>query len=243
MEKDAKCYDELSRPQYESGCKFINDLNISAGYKVLDMGCGTGDLTKYIADIVGSDGQVVGIDPDDERINIAQEKFKDVSNLQFHVGSTVIGFPHDGEPYYDVHITTHAFHWFPPDQKKLYIQKAYQSLKPGGKLTILCADKVGPERNDQFAIIDLHPLSVEEYQKLFQEEGSFTNVEVKQAVYEGFVKSEDMFKRWVKASSHHDLDELDPVFLKDVMGDLVTFHDDGTVTFKMPSICVVAVKQ
>ena len=243
MEKDAKCYDELSQPQYESGRKFINDLNISAGNKVLDIGCGTGNLTKYIADIVGSDGQVFGIDPDDERVKIAKEKFKEVSNLQFHVGSTVTGFPHDGEPYYDVHITIHAFHWFPPEQKKLYIQKAYQSLKPGGKLTILCSYRFGPERNDQFAVMGLHLLSEEEYQKLFQEEGSFTNVKVKQPGHKAFFKSEDMFKRWVKASTHQDLDELDPVFVKDVMGDLVTFHDDGSVTFKMPSICVVAVKE
>ena len=32
------------------------------------MGCGTGQITKYI---VGPDGQVVGIDPDAARIKIA----------------------------------------------------------------------------------------------------------------------------------------------------------------------------
>ena len=70
MEYNAWAYDELSKPQIEAGCKFINELNLSVGNKVLDMGCGTGNITKYVADIVGSDGQVVGIDPDVARASL-----------------------------------------------------------------------------------------------------------------------------------------------------------------------------
>ena len=120
----------MSRPQIEAGSRFIRDFNLSLGDKVLDMGCGTGHLTKYIADIVGPDGLAVGIDPDAERIKIAQEKTKEVSNLQFYVGSSAIGFAHNNKPYYDVHISTNAFHWVPDDEKQIYIQKAYQCKKP-----------------------------------------------------------------------------------------------------------------
>ncbi len=117
MEGNAESYDELSGPQIESGRQFIRDLNICLGDKVLDMGCGTGHLTKYIADIVGRDGHAVGIDPDAERIKIAERKSNEVSNLQYYVGSSAIGFPHDNEPYYDIHISTHAFHWIPGEEK------------------------------------------------------------------------------------------------------------------------------
>ena len=48
---------------------------------MLDMGCGTGQITKYIADIVGPDGQVVGIDPDAARIKIAEQKYKEFSSV------------------------------------------------------------------------------------------------------------------------------------------------------------------
>ena len=142
MAEAAAVYDELNQPQYEAVCKFINDLNIFHGEsaKVLDMGCGTGDVTKYIADTVGPGGEAVGIEPEVARIKIAQEKFKDVVNLKFHVGDSVSGFPHDNEPYYDVHITTYAFHWFPDEHKKLYVEKAHPSLKSGGKLAIMCVD-------------------------------------------------------------------------------------------------------
>jgi SAM-dependent methyltransferase len=95
------------------------------------MGCGTGHLTKYIADIVGPGGQAVGIDPDAERIKIAEEKYKAVGNLQFCVGSSAIGFPNANKPYCDVHISTNAYHWVPDDEKRIYIQKAHQYLKAG----------------------------------------------------------------------------------------------------------------
>ena len=76
MDADAKAHEELSKPQTELGCKHVSELNIPSGAKVLDMGCGTGLITKYIADIVGSFGVVIGIDPDAERIKIAQKKYK-----------------------------------------------------------------------------------------------------------------------------------------------------------------------
>ena len=73
---DASAYEELSQPQVVQGCKFVSELNVPGGAKVLDMGCGTGHITKYIADIVGFDGVVLGIEPDAERIKITQEKYK-----------------------------------------------------------------------------------------------------------------------------------------------------------------------
>ncbi|CAB4038113.1 Hypothetical predicted protein [Paramuricea clavata] len=104
MEKDAKAYDEMSEPQVETGSQFIRELSLSQEDRILDMGCGTGNLTKYIADIVGANGEVVGVDPDVARIEIAKEKYKAVSNLHFYVGSSVTRFPHDSVSYYDLHI-------------------------------------------------------------------------------------------------------------------------------------------
>ena len=90
------------------------------------MGCGTGHVSKYIADIVGPDGQVVAIDPDEERIKIAQDNYKEDSHLQFHVGDSVNGFPHNDEPYYDFHVSTSVFHWLSNEEKQIYVRKAYR---------------------------------------------------------------------------------------------------------------------
>jgi hypothetical protein len=46
---------------------------------------------------------------------------KNIKNsVQFHLGSSVTGFPHDNEPYYDVHLSTAAFHWVPYEEKPIY---------------------------------------------------------------------------------------------------------------------------
>jgi ubiquinone/menaquinone biosynthesis C-methylase UbiE len=237
MEADttAKAYDEHSGPQIEAGSQFIRELNLSLGDKVLDMGCGTGHLTKYIADIVGPDGQAVGIDPDVERIKIAEEKYKEVANLQFYVGSSVTGFPNDTEPYYDVHISTHAFHWVPDDEKRIYIQKAYQCLKAGGKLAIWCAAKV-PNLEK---VEGVHTLTQEGYRDMFQEVGLFSNVVVDRPIYPYRYESFEEFKRWFKATARQDLEPDKHAYL---VKKLVTTEDDGQVTCKVPCIRVAACK-
>ncbi|CAB4002503.1 Hypothetical predicted protein [Paramuricea clavata] len=241
MEADAnaKAYDEVSGPQIEAGSQFICELNLSLGDEVLDMGCGTGHLTKYIADIVGPDGQVVGIDPDAERIKIAEEKYKAVGNLQFCVGSSAIGFPNDTEPYYDVHISTNAFHWVPDDEKRIYIQKAHRCLKAGGKLAIWCAAKMLNEEKIEGA----HTLTQvqEGYRDMFQEVGlfNFNNVVVDAPIYPYRIQSFEEFKRWFKASARQD---LDPDKYADLVKKLVTTEDDGQVTFKVPCIRITACK-
>ena len=50
-----------SKMQFKGGCL----LNIKPGHKILDMGCGTGELTRFLAELVGENGEVVGVDPDE----------------------------------------------------------------------------------------------------------------------------------------------------------------------------------
>ena len=46
-----------------------------AGDTILDLGCGTGELSAYLAELVGPEGKVVAVDPDKERILLAQQSF------------------------------------------------------------------------------------------------------------------------------------------------------------------------
>ena len=236
MEADAKAYEEVSGPQIDMGSRFIDGLNLSLGDKVLDMGCGTGHLTKYIAEIVGPEGQAVGIDPDAERIKIAQEKSKEVGNLQFHVGSSATGFPRDNEPYYDVHISTHAFHWVPDDEKRIYIQKAHRCLKPGGRLAILCASIPRSDLNDGKS--NFHSLSQESYGDLFQKIGLFNDVLVDQHIVPFRFESYKDFRRWYNASSPHNEPEDYPRLLEK----FVATEDDGQVSWTVPRVAITGYK-
>ena len=235
MEESAKAYDESSGPQIEAGSRFIRDLNLSLGNKVLDMGCGTGHLTKYIADIVGPNGLAVGVDPDAERIKIAQEKSKEASNLQFCVGSSAVGFPHDNEPFYDVHISTNTFHWIHNDEKPIYIQKAHRCLKPGGRLAIWCPTAKSNDEKAKEA--SSYAVSREGCQGLFQETGLFKNVSLEQSIHPYRFKSVEEFKQWFKSTTQKDPDDFPQLIEK-----LVTTDDDGQATFNVPYITINACK-
>jgi SAM-dependent methyltransferase len=64
----AAIYDRLSESQFQSGKRLVERLELRSGNRVLDIGCGTGRLAEWIAEIVGPDGNVVGIDPLPERV-------------------------------------------------------------------------------------------------------------------------------------------------------------------------------
>ena len=54
----AATYEDNSSIQQEDGLKLIDLLAPSAGYSILDLGCGTGYLTKVLANRVGDKGKV-----------------------------------------------------------------------------------------------------------------------------------------------------------------------------------------
>src|SRR5690348_8806028 len=53
------------------------------GLSVLDVGCGTGAITAGIAQVVGAQGRVVGVDRDEGLLELARESHRECSNLQF----------------------------------------------------------------------------------------------------------------------------------------------------------------
>ena len=242
MESDAKTYSQLNKLQYDEGCNFIRSLKLSKGSKVLDMGCGTGEVTKFIADVVGRDGEVVGVDPDDARIKIAQENFNHVPNVKFLVGNSVTGFPHDNDEYYDLHFSSNAFHWILREEQKLYIEKAYQCLKPGGCIAILALLKTPlPIPEDFENSVEL--LGEEEYKHLVEGLGRFKNVKTNIISSISHFASFDEFAAWFKASTHKDLDQAKD-WTKEFLSNNTSTEADGRLRFEWKdcTIEIVGVK-
>jgi ubiquinone/menaquinone biosynthesis C-methylase UbiE len=54
--------------------RLLRDAGIDAGMRVLDLGCGAGDVSMLAAELVGPAGSIVGIDRNQEVLSIAKER-------------------------------------------------------------------------------------------------------------------------------------------------------------------------
>lgn len=112
--------------------KMIIELaKIKAGDKILDVGCGSGNLTLTAKLYAGSTGSVFGIDASPEMIEVARKKTKQSgTNVTFEVGLIEqLPFP---EATFDVVISRLVIHHLPDNLKRQGFAEIFRVLKPGG---------------------------------------------------------------------------------------------------------------
>lgn len=61
----------------------LESLRLNAGDRVIDIGCGGGQLLGHLAKAVGEDGLVHGLDPSADQLQQASAACADVSNISF----------------------------------------------------------------------------------------------------------------------------------------------------------------
>lgn len=130
-------HDEVRSRYY--GCGLITPLALK-GARVLDLGCGTGHDVYALAQLVGEEGQVVGVDMTDEQIGIAREyedwhaeKFGFAkSNVEFHQGYIEKLGDLPLEPgSFDVVVSNCVINLSP--DKPAVLEGVRNLLKPGGE--------------------------------------------------------------------------------------------------------------
>ena len=164
----AETYDRLSDSQFEGGKRLVEQMRIQAGDRVLDVGCGTGRLTQWIAERVGPGGSVVGIDPLVERIAIARVR---AAGISFEVGQAEDLSAFAAESFHAVCMSA-VFHWVSDKPKAL--AEVRRVLRPGGRLgvttlprelmgagtvTAVCGPVLGRSPYAERVDLSAHPLS------------------------------------------------------------------------------------
>ena len=105
---------------------------LKEGMVVLDVGCGTGAISKDIAKIVGAKGKVIGIDNTDKFIESGKETYQAVSNLTL-IHSDLFDF--ESTEKFDLIVAARVLQWLTTPKEALLKMKAL--LKPDGQISIL----------------------------------------------------------------------------------------------------------
>lgn len=121
----------LDRRSLERGHEHLIPF-LKSGLSVLDVGCGSGTITKGIAARVGSTGRVVGIDTSAELVDRAQQNFETCSHLFFE-HTDLFGFSPSTK--FDIVTSARTLQWLANPQEALVKMKSL--LKPGGLLHLL----------------------------------------------------------------------------------------------------------
>jgi SAM-dependent methyltransferase len=113
------------------------EAGIRPGMRVLDIGCGAGDVTFVAADLVGPDGSVVGVDHSPDALARARLRAEQRGLMQVQFVEGDIHDPAPGGPF-DAMVARLVLMWVPDPAELLRRQATV--LRPGGLVVPVEAD-------------------------------------------------------------------------------------------------------
>jgi SAM-dependent methyltransferase len=155
------------------GEQAIELMEIPAGARILDLGCGSGWASRLMAERAQL-GKVIGIDISDEMVQLATNTSKDFSNIEFKVASA------ETLPFIDNEFT----HVFSMESVYYYsnmlaaLKEVYRVLGDGGRFVTVVDLYFENEPSHQWIStlnVPVQLLSIPDYRDVFEEAG-FVNV-------------------------------------------------------------------
>jgi len=129
--------DEMEKHHLYITEQAIRHMELRAGERVLDLGCGTGWATRLLARLVGEGpegfGQVVGLDISDEMIRQARKQSAEFENIMFvHGASDRIPWE---ENFFEKVLSVESFYYYPDQDRTL--AELFRVMAPSGRMFLL----------------------------------------------------------------------------------------------------------
>ena len=116
----------------------LNMMNPSPNQKLIDVGCGTGDIAKLFFNYSKKGSHVTCVDPNKEMIKKGKEKLRNYKNLKWILGSAEnLKIPDNSYDFYTI-----SFGLRNTKNINNALAEAYRVLKPGGRYLCLEFSKI-----------------------------------------------------------------------------------------------------
>lgn len=174
--------EKMERHHLDITEKTIRLMDLRAGERVLDLGCGSGWATRLLARLVSEGpegfGQVVGLDISDEMIREARESSRDFENILYVCGSAQ-QIPWE-ENFFDKVLSVESFYYY-PDQHRV-LAELFRVMAPHARLFIL----INLYKDNPYSLewldklkVPVHVRSSAEYVELLTR-NAFENIQARQ---------------------------------------------------------------
>lgn len=124
----------LENPLYVDTIRqMLTQVASAGGLKVLDLGCGTGNVTAALIEWAADRPvEVVAVDPSEGMRARCAERFSDAESVVVREGHA-LGIP-TGADSFDCAVSNLALHHVPPDERAACAAELFRVLRPGGRL-------------------------------------------------------------------------------------------------------------
>jgi trans-aconitate methyltransferase len=244
MTWNATLYEDQHAFVWQYGASLIDLLAPQPEESILDLGCGTGQLTEQIAK---TGAAVRGIDADAAMIAKAQQNYPDLHFAQADAGNFQM------DPPVDAVFSNAVLHWV--KEADAAIQCIYQALKPGGRFVAEFGGKGNVQAIEQ-ALRHGHPSyispwyfpSVAEYATRLEQQGFevvLATLRDRPTPLEG---AEAGLANWLRMFANNLLDQLSLAQQNQVIASVEqhlkpSLYAEGVWTADYRRLRIVAIKQ
>ena len=140
----------------EGGVRFLKEIGLRSGQRVLDFGCRVGHYTIPAAKVVGDEGMVLAIDKEQHALNELEQKARvsDFENVNIikTAGQTTLDFKSES---IDIVLLYDVLHYLGESERKKLYREAQRVLKQDGLLSVYPKHTLEDEPTQEFRNLGL----------------------------------------------------------------------------------------